>query len=114
MMRRMSAHPSTLSEAAAARTDLPERLNIAERFLDARVREGRGERPALLTDSGPLTYRDVQALAERWAHLLAEAGVSCEQRVLIALPDGPDFVGVLFGTLKLGAVVCDAGGLPVE
>ena len=115
MMRRMSAHPSTLSEAAAARVELPERLNIAERFLDARVREGRGERPALLTDAGPLTYRDVQALAERWAHVLAASGVSCEQRVLIALPDGPDFVGVLFGTLKLGAVVVMVNpGLPAS
>ena len=115
MMRRMSAHPSTLSEAAAARTDLPERLNIAERFLDARVREGRGDRPALLTDSRTLTYRDVQSLAERWAHVLANAGVSCEQRVLIALPDGPDFVGVLFGTLKLGAVVVMVNpGLPAS
>jgi benzoate-CoA ligase family protein len=113
MMRRMSAHPSTLADAVAAARELPERLNIAERFLDARVREGRGERPALLTDQGTLTYRDVQALAERWAHLLEASGVSCEQRVLIALPDGPDFVGVLFGTLKLGAVVVMANpGLP--
>jgi len=114
-MRRMSAHPSTLSEAAAARADLPERLNIADLFLDARIREGRGERPALHMDAGTLTYRDVQGLAERWAHLLAEAGVSCEQRVLIALPDGPDFVGVLFGTLKLGAVVVMVNpGLPAS
>jgi benzoate-CoA ligase family protein len=105
MMRRMRTHPTTLPERAAAEARLPERLNIADRFLDARVREGRGERPALLTDAGTLTYRDVQALAERWGRLLAEAGVCCEQRVLIALPDGPDFVGVLFGTLKLGAVV---------
>ena len=104
-MRRMRAHTTTLSEAPAAGPDLPERLNIAERFLDARIREGRGERLALLTDSGTLSYRDVQSLAERWARLLAEDSVCCEQRVLIALPDGPDFVGVLFGTLKLGAVV---------
>ncbi len=98
---------------AAARVDLPERLNLADRFLDARIREGRGDRPALLTDPGTLTYRDVQALAERWARVLAEAGVCCKQRVLIALPDGPDFVGVLFGTLKLGAVVVMVNpGLP--
>ena len=105
MMWRMRAHDTTLSETAAARADLPERLNIADRFLDARVREGHGERPALLTDAGTFTYRNVQSLAERWGRLLAAAGVCCEQRVLIALPDGPDFVGALFGTLKLGAVV---------
>ena len=85
--------------------ELPERLNIADWLLDARVREGRGDRPALLTDQGRLSYRDVQALANQFGHLLAGAGVEPEQRVIIALPDGPDFVAALFGTLKVGAVV---------
>jgi benzoate-CoA ligase family protein len=101
------------SDAAGTRVELPERLNLADRFLDAHVRDGRGDRPALLTDADTLTYRDVQALSERWARVLADAGVECEQRVLIALPDGPDFVGVLFGTLRLGAVVVMVNpGLP--
>ncbi|HXE57542.1 MAG TPA: benzoate-CoA ligase family protein [Gemmatimonadales bacterium] len=83
----------------------PERFNIADHFLDARVREGRGDRPALLTDRGTLTYREVQALANRFGHLLRNAGVEPEQRVMLALPDGPEFVAALFGTLKIGAVV---------
>ena len=83
----------------------PEQFNMAEYFLDARIREGRGERPALLTESGTLTYRDVHALANRFGHVLTGAGVEPEQRVLIALPDGPEFVGALFGTLKIGAAV---------
>jgi benzoate-CoA ligase family protein len=85
--------------------ELPERLNLADWLLDARVREGRGERPALLTDQGARTYRAVQALANRFGHLLRSAGVEPEQRVIIALPDGPEFVAALFGTLKVGAVV---------
>src|SRR2546422_3606264 len=84
---------------------IPERLNIADWLLDARVREGRGDRPALLTDQGALTYREVQALANRFGHLLESAGVEPEQRVLVALPDGREFVAALFGTLKVGAVV---------
>ncbi len=86
-------------------TELPERLNIAAWLLDAQVREGRGERPALLTDQGTITYREVQTLANGFGHLLARAGVEPEQRVIIALPDGPEFVAALFGTLKVGAVV---------
>lgn len=78
---------------------------MAEYFLDARVREGRGGRTALVTDQGPLTYAEVQARANRFGHLLTEVGVEPEHRVLIALPDGPDFVAALFGTLKIGAVV---------
>jgi benzoate-CoA ligase family protein len=80
-------------------------LNIADYFLDARVREGRGDRTALHTDAGRLSYREVQALANRYANVLSSAGVAPEQRVIIALPDGPDYVGALFGILKIGAVV---------
>jgi benzoate-CoA ligase family protein len=85
--------------------DHPVRLNIADFFLDARVREGRGDRTALLTDAGRLSYREVQALANRYANVLSSAGVAPEQRVIIALPDGPDYVAALFGILKIGAVV---------
>lgn len=83
----------------------PDQFNLADHILDARVREGRGDRTALHTDRGTLSYRDVQVLANRWGHLLRDAGVEPEQRVLLALPDGPDFVGALFGTVKIGAVV---------
>jgi benzoate-CoA ligase family protein len=83
----------------------PDRLNIADAFLDARVREGRGARAALHLDAGSLTYGEVQAIANRFGNALAAAGVEPEARVLIALPDGVEFVGALFGTLKLGGVV---------
>jgi benzoate-CoA ligase family protein len=83
----------------------PTHLNIADFFLDARVREGRGDRTALITDAGRLSYREVQALANRYANLLNSAGVAPEQRVIIALADGPDYVAALFGVLKIGAVV---------
>ncbi len=83
----------------------PERLNIADYFLDSRVREGRGARPAVRTDAGVFSYSDVQALANRFGNALQAAGVEPEHRVLIALPDGLEFVAALFGTLKLGAVV---------
>ncbi len=83
----------------------PVQLNIADFFLDARVREGRGERTALLTDAGRSSYKEVQALANRYANVLSAAGVAPEQRVIIALPDGPDYVAALFAVLKIGAVV---------
>ena len=85
--------------------DSPAHLNIADWFLDARVREGRGERTALLTDTGRWTYAEVQSRANRYANLLSASGVAPEQRVIIALPDGPEYVAALFGILKIGAVV---------
>lgn len=83
----------------------PESFNIAEYFLDARIRDGQGERRALVSDEGTMTYGEVQLRANRYGRLLLEAGVRPEQRVIIALSDGPDFVAALFGILKIGAVV---------
>jgi benzoate-CoA ligase family protein len=83
----------------------PENLNIADYFLDARIREGRGARVAIRTDQGTWTYAQVQEAANRFAGAFRAAGVEPEDRILIALPDGRDFAAALFGTLKVGAVV---------
>ncbi len=84
---------------------VPEQFNMASWFLDARLDDGAGDRVALRTDAGEHTYAEVAELAGRYAAALAELGVRQEERVVIALPDGPDFVGAFFGILKLGAVV---------
>ena len=82
----------------------PDPFNIADYFLDDRVREGLGDRPALRTAGGIVTYAALQARANRFANALEGMGVQPEQRVLLALPDVPDFAAALFGTLKRGAV----------
>ena len=83
----------------------PPDLNIAEYFLDDRVAEGLGDRKAVLTDDARYTYAEIQTLANKFGNLLRQAGVEPEQRVIIGLPDGPEFVAALFGILKIGAVV---------
>jgi benzoate-CoA ligase len=82
----------------------PERFNLAEHLLDARVAEGRGERVAVRSGDRTLTYRELQDLVNRFGNVLSGAGVEPEHRVVIALPDGPGFVAALFGTLKIGGV----------
>jgi len=83
----------------------PEQLNVADHFLDARVREGHGDRTALILDHRELTYREVQRLAHRFGNVLRARGVRPDDRVMVALPDVPEFVAALFGTLELGAAV---------
>ncbi len=83
----------------------PKTFNISEYFLGDRIAEGLAGRRAILLDSGELTYGDVDALANRYGNVLDAAGVRPEERVIIALPDGPDYVGAFFGTLRAGAVV---------
>ncbi len=83
----------------------PEEFNLADYLLDDRVREGRGGKTALLLENRRLTYREVQALANRFGNVLRGLGAESEQRIIIALPDGAEYVGALFGILKIGAVV---------
>jgi acyl-coenzyme A synthetase/AMP-(fatty) acid ligase len=95
--------------------NIPEFINLADYCLDARILEGRGERRAVITDSGEYTYAEIQRRANRFAAVLRGAGVDPEQRVLIAMNDGVDWVAAFFGALKLGAAVVMANpGLKKE
>ena len=82
----------------------PSRFNLADYLLDHNLREGRSEKVALLYKEHRLTYRQVVARANRAANALRELGVEYEDRVLLVLPDGPEFVAAWFAALKCGAV----------
>ena len=93
----------------------PERFNMAHWFLDARVEEGKGDRPAVLGHDVVWTYRDVQRRSNQVANALRQAGLEMEQRVLLVLPDIPEFAAAFFGTLKAGGVITMANPLlPTE
>jgi benzoate-CoA ligase family protein len=96
--------PDTHPEPPAVPFVPPERFNIADYFLDDRVREGGGERTALVTDGERWSYEELRRRSNQFAHVLRASGVEPEQRVLLALPDGPELVAALFAVLKLGAV----------
>lgn len=83
----------------------PDRLNLADYCLDDRIREGKGGRVALRIGDATLTYAEVQAAANRWANVLTGLGVRPEERVMLALADGADWVAAFFGILKVGGVV---------
>jgi benzoate-CoA ligase family protein len=92
----------------------PERFNMADYFLDARVREGRGGRVAVKVGDHAWTYADVQARANRASFALRDRGIDLEDRVLLFLPDGIEFVDAWFGTLKAGATFCMGNPLVTE
>ena len=83
---------------------IPIRLNLAAHLLDARIAEGLGDRPAIRTSLRTFSYEDVARLSAQYASLLAGDDVRPEERVIVALPDGPDFVAALFGILRHGSV----------
>ncbi|MGQ0734995.1 MAG: benzoate-CoA ligase family protein [Acidobacteriota bacterium] len=84
--------------------DIPDELNLATYFLDQRLLDGLGHRPAIRTEDRNWSYKEIAGLSCRCARVLANAGVWPEERVVIALPDGAPFVGALFGILRHGSV----------
>jgi benzoate-CoA ligase family protein len=81
------------------------RLNLAAHLLDARLADGHGARIAIRSDRRSLTYGEVAQLSSQYAHLLAAHDIRPEERVIVALPDSPEFVAALFGILRRGAVL---------
>jgi len=81
-----------------------ERYNATVDLLEGNLEAGRAEKVALRTPRGNWTYAEVVAGANRVGNALLELGVEPENRVLIALPDCPEFATTFFGALKIGAI----------
>ena len=90
---------------SAAPMEFPERFNMAWYFLDRNLEEGRGGKTCLYYRDEAWTYREVQARSNRFANALRALGVEVEDRVLLVLPDRPEFAFAWFGASKAGAVI---------
>lgn len=89
----------------SAPMEFPERFNMAWYFLDRNVEEGRGGKTCLYWRDRSFTYAEVQAQSNRFGNALRRLGVDVEDRVLIVLPDRPEFAFAWFGAAKVGAVI---------
>jgi benzoate-CoA ligase family protein len=88
----------------AAALGVPETFNVATYFVDRNVILGRGTNIAIECGDARLTYADVQRNVNRCGSALRRLGVRPEERVLLLLHDGPEFVYTFFGAIKIGAV----------
>ena len=99
----------------AAAIEVPERFNAATHFLDRHIAEGGGARPAFRFAGRDVPYGEVALRANRLGNALLGRDVEIEQRVLLALPDRPEFAEAFWGTMKIGAVPVPASdGLPAD
>jgi benzoate-CoA ligase len=83
----------------------PERFNMADYFLYHNLEEGRENKICLYYEDQHFTYKETARAANRAGNALREAGLDIEDRVLIALPDCPQFVWTWFGAAQIGAVI---------
>jgi benzoate-CoA ligase len=85
--------------------NFPDRFNMSDYFLYHNLEEGRGEKTCLLFEESSWTYGEAAKWSNRAGNALREMGAGIEDRVLIALPDCPEFVWTWFGTSRIGSVI---------
>src|SRR3989442_2621675 len=83
----------------------PAEFNLCDYFLDARLREGRADKLAIIAGSERVSYGEVAERTARLASTPLPHGFNLSVRVLIALSDCAEFAYSSFSILKTGAVV---------
>ena len=78
--------------------------NLADDLVDRHVREGRGDRLAIVSEGRQVTYRELCENVNRVAHALTVLGVGTGERVLLVLLDSPEFVAAFLAAVKIGAI----------
>src|SRR6266481_1512859 len=85
--------------------DFPEQFNMADYFLYHNLEEGRENKVCLYYEDQTFTYAEAARMSNRVGNALRMLGVKIEDRVLIVLPDCPEFVWTWFGAARIGAVI---------
>lgn len=84
----------------------PEQLNCAVELLDRHVADGLGDKPVFLTPNATWTYSQLQAAANRIAHVLTEdIGLVPGNRVMLRSANNPMALAVWFGVVKAGGII---------
>jgi benzoate-CoA ligase family protein len=85
--------------------EFPDKFNLGDYFLYHNLEEGREHKTCLFFEDRTFTYGEVARMSNRVGNVLRELGVRIEERILIALPDSPEFVWSWFGAARIGAVI---------
>lgn len=84
----------------------PDRLNCVDAFLDCHLREGRGDRIAIVTPDETLTYAQLAERVNRIANVLTgPLGLVPGGRVLLRGPNSAMMVASYLAVIKAGGVV---------
>jgi benzoate-CoA ligase family protein len=78
---------------------------MADYFLYHNLEEGREAKVCLYFEDQKWTYGEGARLSNQSGNALRELGVELEDRVLLVLPDCPEFVWTWFGAARIGSVI---------
>jgi benzoate-CoA ligase family protein len=88
----------------AATLPLTADFNAATPFIDRHLSEGRGDKVAIRTVHGDVTYAELAAAVNRTGNALLAAGLNRGDRLLMIVKDCPDFFYLFWGAIKAGIV----------
>ncbi len=85
------------------------KINVCESCVDRHVREGRGNKAAIIWEGEPgenvtLTYRQLQREVCKFANVLLARGIKSKDRVLIYMPMVPEAAIAMLACARIGAV----------
>jgi benzoate-CoA ligase family protein len=86
------------------RPEIPDQYNLVDHFVERHIREGRGDKTAIISGDRRLTYGEIAEQVNRAGNGLLKLGLQEEQRALLVLPDNAEFAAAYFGIMKIGAV----------
>lgn len=84
--------------------DIPDIFNLASYLVDRHIAEGRGERTVIYYGDKTVTYAELAAMVNRAGNMFSSLGIEIEDRVIMVLPDCPEFFYGFLGAMKIGAV----------
>ncbi|HVV19390.1 MAG TPA: AMP-binding protein, partial [Pseudonocardiaceae bacterium] len=79
-------------------------FNAADYLSDRHVRDGRGDRTAVVCADRTLSYAELTTETHRVAAGLAGLGVRAEERVMLCMADGVELLTAILGAMRIGAV----------
>jgi benzoate-CoA ligase family protein len=79
-------------------------FNATDYLLDRHLRDGNGDRPAVVCGRDTLTYRQLAEETRRVAAGLRATGVRPEERVMLCMADGIELLSGILGAMYLGAI----------
>src|SRR5579884_2823895 len=82
---------------------LPDDYNASQTFIDENVRRN-PDKVAIRCEGQSYTYRQMAEMTGRMGNALRGLGVRMENRVLLLMLDGPEFVASFLGAIRIGAV----------
>ena len=83
---------------------LPRKLNLGVFFLDRHVENGLGSKTALLFVDRRITFSELQNEVNRLAHALQRLGLEKNDRMMLRMPNRPEFIAACLACWKIGAI----------